>query len=149
MEDKDEYHRGRLRRMAEASFAINAERRAARRKRWREQSVLAAELARDYLSGDSIRTLVGKHGLAYSRVRALIEPIVTEADLRERRRMLHCRRQRNVDRLRRAANGLESNRKPVLGYPSIAACARANGLRPGTLEMRLRNGVMVSAQYLK
>lgn len=138
MVDANEYHRRRLRRLAKSAFLLNTPRRDARRRRWALESTLKLAMCREYLAGGFLNDIAEKYDVRPSRARELILSVATEAELIERKRMLHALRERK--RKRSGKPGLKSRPSKIAcnGYPSISAAARAEGVGTSTVWMRMR-----------
>jgi hypothetical protein len=142
-----EYHRARLRRAAEVRFMIGAERRDARRKRWAEQA-LAKEICAAFVSGALVPDLVAKYKITRERIGEFVKSNATPEQLLNRRRMLNNGRMRKLARWRNPNMVAREHKKPIGPFASIYECARANGVKPRTMWMRIyrgRPGVDLSA----
>ena len=136
MTDTNDYHRARLRRMAEVRFNLGAERRAARRKRWAEQGA-AKEMAVEFLAGESIRDIASRRYVAWGRARRLIFAVMTQAEVERRRLTLKAARERKYARERNPDLMPRPAKVPLNGHPSIAAAARAEGVPTNTMWARM------------
>lgn len=132
----EELHREQLRRAARIRFMLGSDRREARRRRWAERD-RADDLYRDYLVGQCFQRIADETGIALTRVKELIRAMQTPEDMEERRLMMHRTRQRKSDLKRKPDLKPRIGKRAIGGYESISELARANGVKPRTMWMRL------------
>lgn len=136
MTEKD-FNRAKLHRAASIRFALNAERRVARRKRWAEEKIARVLLA-EFMTGDFYRDIGDRHGMTSRRVREIILSIITPEHRLNRERMLNAARMRKYARERKPDLIPRPAKIPTRGFPSISAAAVDEGMKPRTLWTRMK-----------
>ena len=131
MTEKD-LNRAKLHKAASIRFALNADRRAARRKRWASGVLLA-----EFMTGSFYRVIGERHGMTSRTVREIIRSVITPEQVLNRERLMKAARARKYARQKNPNLIPRPAKIPLAGHPSISAAARSAGITPRAMWMCL------------